>query len=199
VAAREESDSYLRDFESDRSYVYGVIDGQIGENGTLAFGYSWQEANTSSNMWGALTFSANDGRQLEFDRSASTTQDWTYWNSTTHAGFVEYTHRLSDNWQLKASYNYRLYEHDSQLFMGYSATGLDPVTGEGLVGWAYKSPYETEAHLGDVTLSGGFELFGREHEAMLGVSSGSSEGTDWYHPTDFTGAAFGPLPGSTPR
>lgn len=195
VVAREESDSYLRDFESDRTYVYGVIDGQIGENGALAFGYSWQEANTTGNMWGALTFSANDGGQLEWDRSASTTQDWTYWNSTTHAAFLEYTHRLSDSWQLKASYNYRLYDHDAQLFMGYSSTGLDPVTGEGLYGWAYKSPYETEANLGDVSINGRFDLFGQEHEAVLGVSTARSKGTDYYQPTDFSGPAFGPLPG----
>ena len=195
VLAREESDSYLRDFESDRSYLYGVIDGQVGENGTLAFGYSWQKADTSGNMWGALSFIDTNGNQLEWDRSASTTQDWTYWNSTTHAGFVEYTHRLSDSWQVKASYNYRVYDHDSKLFMGYSLFGMDPVTGEGLYGWAYKSPYETKAHLGDITLNGRFELFGQEQEAMFGVSTARSEGTDWYNPTDTTGPQFGALPG----
>lgn len=195
VAAREDSDSYLRGFESDRSYFYGVVDGQVGENGTLALGYSWQKADTSGNMWGALTFSASDGSQIGWDRSASTTQDWTYWNSTTHAGFVDYTHRLGDRWQLKASYNYRLYDHDSQLFMAYSPTGLDPATGAGLVGWAYKSPYRTTAHLGDITLNGRFDLFGREHEAMLGVSTARSEGTEWYNPTDFGGPAFRALPG----
>lgn len=195
VAAREDSDSYLRDFQSDRTYVYGVVDGQIGENGTLAVGYSYQKVNTTGNMWGALTLSANDGSQLEFDRSASTTQDWTYWNSATTAAFVEYTHRLSDNWQLKASYNYRSYDHDSKLFLAYSGTGLDPLTGEGLYGWAYKSPYETTAHLGDVTLNGKFELFGREQEAMIGVSSATSKGTNWYDDTDSGGPAFGPLPG----
>lgn len=196
VAAREESDSYLRDFESDRSYVYGVIDGQVGENGTLALGYSWQKADTQGNMWGALSFIDTDGNQLEWDRSASTTQDWTYWNSTTQAGFVDYTHQLGDNWQAKVSYNYRVYEHDSQLFMGYSLFGLDAQTGEGLYGWAYKSPYETKAHLGDVTLNGRFTLFGREQEAMLGASAARSRGTDWYHPTDTTNPQiFGALPG----
>lgn len=195
VVAREESDSYLRDFESDRSYLYGVIDGQVGENGALAFGYSWQKVDTTGNMWGALSFIDTDGNQLEWDRSASTTQDWTYWNSTTQAGFVEYTHRLSDSWQAKASYNYRVYDHDAQLFMAYSF-GLDPATGEGLYGWAYKSPYETKAHLGDITLNGRFELFGHEQEAMFGVSTARSEGTDWYYPTDTSNQQiFGALPG----
>lgn len=35
VVATEESDSYLRDFQTERKFVYGVIDGQIGENGAL--------------------------------------------------------------------------------------------------------------------------------------------------------------------
>jgi outer membrane receptor for ferric coprogen and ferric-rhodotorulic acid len=195
VAAYEESDSYLRGFQSDRTFVYGVVDGQIGAHGTLALGYSWQQSNTNDNMWGALTFVANDGRQLEWDRSASTTQDWTYWNTTTHAGFVDYTYQLDESWQLKASYNYRRSENDSQLFFAYSPSGLDPDTGEGLYGWAYKSPYETTAHLGDVALKGRFELFGREHEAVMGASVSRSEGTDWWHPTDYAGPAFGPLPG----
>lgn len=194
VVATEESDSYLRDFETDRKYVYGVIDGQIGENGALAFGYSWQEANTNHGMWGALTFTTVDGERLDWDRSASATQDWTYWNSTTHAAFVEYTHQLGENWQMQTSYNYRLYDHDAKIFMAYSVTGFDPVTHEGLYGWAYKSPYETEAHLVDAKLNGKFELFGREHQAMLGVSWATSDGTDYYNPTDTSGVQFGALP-----
>jgi outer membrane receptor for ferric coprogen and ferric-rhodotorulic acid len=195
VVAREDSDSYLRDFNSDRTFLYGVVDGQVGDNGTLAFGYSWQKADTSGNMWGQLTFVANDGSQLDWDRSASTTQDWTHWNTTTQTGFVEYTHQFGPNWQLKATYNYRQYANDSQLFLAYSSTGLDPVTGEGLYGWAYKSPYRTNAHIGDITLNGSYQLFGRDQQAVFGASSAKSEGTEWYNPTSFTGPAFGALPG----
>ena len=193
VAAREDSDSYLRDFESDRSYFYGAVDGQVGENGTLAFGYSWQKANTSNNMWGALSYIDTDGNQIEWDRSASTAQDWAYWNSTTRAGFIEYTHYISDTWQLKASYNHRVYDHDAKMFYAYSG-GLDPVTHEGLYGYAYNGPYETKAHIGDISISGRFELFGREQEAMFGVSSAKSEGTNWEHEMDFEDPAFGALP-----
>jgi outer membrane receptor for ferric coprogen and ferric-rhodotorulic acid len=194
IVATEESDSHLRDFETERTYIYGVVDGQVGENGTLAIGYSWQEANTRGNMWGALTLVTVDGEQMELPRSTSTTQDWTYWNSITHAGFVEYTHRLGDNWELKTAYNYRLYDHDSKLFLAYSVTGIDPETGEGLLGWAYKSPYESEAHLVDLKLNGSFEMFGRRHEAILGVSWATSDGTDYFNPTDTTAPLFQALP-----
>ncbi len=195
VFAREKSDSYLRGFESDRTYLYGVVDGQVGENGTLAFGYSYQKADTRGGMWTALNFIATNGTQLSWPRSASTAQDWTYWNSTTKAAFAEYTHQLGDNWQAKLSYNDREYDHIAQLFMAYSPAGLDAATGTGLYGWAYRSPYETKAHIGDLTLHGHFDLMGQDQEAMFGVSAARSEGVDWYNPTDTTGPAFGPLPG----
>ncbi len=81
------------------------------------------------------------------------------------------------------------------MFFAYSPTGLDPDTGEGLYGWAYKSPYDDRSHLGDLSLKGRFDLFGREQEAMMGVSMSRSNGTDWYNPTDYGGPAFGALPG----
>ncbi|MDP3858939.1 MAG: TonB-dependent siderophore receptor [Stagnimonas sp.] len=194
VAVREDADSYLRDYDTDRSFVYGVVDGQIGDNGTLTFGYSWQKADSDQNMWGALTFNNSDGSQAEWGRSASTTQDWTYWNTITKAGFVEYTHRLSANWRLKASYNYRGNDSDDQLFFAYTLTGLDPVTHEGLVGFAYKGVDGVDSHLGDITINGGYELFGRKQEAMFGLSLAMSTQNYWYHPTDTSGPAFGALP-----
>lgn len=195
VVAHEEGDSYLRDYRNDRSFVYGVVDGQVGENGTVTFGYSAQRANSDHNMWGALTFSNSDGTQAQWDRSASTTQDWTYWNTDNKAGFVEYTHLLGPDWRLKASYNYRSANEDDQLFFAYTLTGLDPVTGEGLLGSAYKGIGTTDSHLGDIALNGSFRAFGREHEAMFGISLGKSEQVYAYHPVDPGDPSYGALPG----
>ncbi|MET0210211.1 MAG: TonB-dependent receptor, partial [Burkholderiaceae bacterium] len=195
VAAREEGGSHLRDFERDRTFLYGVVDGQIGDHGVLSVGYSRQKSDSTGNMWGTLTFVGNDGRQLEWDRSASATQDWTYWNTTTQTAFVEYTHELGNDWRLKGSYNFRSSDDDAQLFMAYSPAGLDPVTGAGLMGWAYKSPSKDTAHLFDVSLNGRYSLFGRKHELTVGLNSSKSTGTEYYNPTSFTGPAFGALPG----
>lgn len=193
VAVAEDGDSYLRDFKSDRNFLYGVVDGQIGDHGTLAVGFSRQKADTSGNMWGTLTFVGSDGKQLEWDRSASTTQKWTYWNTITETGFVDYTHDLG-NWKLKASYNYRTSDNDSTLFMAYSSTGINPSTGTGLAGWAYKSASPITAHLFDLSVNGHFNLLGRKHEATFGVNYSTSERVDNYNPTSFAGPAFGALP-----
>lgn len=180
VAAHEQGDSYLRGKEDQRDFVYGVVDGQVGENGTLTFGYSWQEARTDGNMWGALTFMYADGTQAEWSRSASTTQDWTYWDTTNQNAFVEYVHQLGMDWQLKLSYDYRRSENDDRLFYAtdYQGTGLEPGTNLGLYGYPWGGDDEMTSHLGTATVNGRFPMWGREHEAMFGLGWAKSEATN---------------------
>src|SRR5690606_32991093 len=94
VAAHEDGESYLRANENKRDFFYGVVDGQIGENGTLTLGYSAQSAKSDGIMWGALAWIYSDGTQAEWPTSATTTQDWTFWNTNNQNGFAEYTHQL---------------------------------------------------------------------------------------------------------
>ncbi|MEE7546075.1 TonB-dependent siderophore receptor [Xanthomonas sp. Kuri4-1] len=177
VAAHEDGDSYLRDKSDSRDFLYGVVDGQVGENGTLTAGYSWQKGRTDGNMWGALTYMYSDGTQAEWSRSASTTQDWTFWDTTTQTGFLEYTHQLAPDWQLKLSYNYRRIGNDTRLFYASDilGTGLAPGSNLGLYGYPWGGVDETTAHLGAATLDGHFDLWGREQEVMLGASIARSE------------------------
>ncbi|MFT4198834.1 MAG: TonB-dependent siderophore receptor [Pseudoxanthomonas sp.] len=195
VAAHEDGGSYLSGLDNKRDYFYGVIDGQIGENGTLTLGYSYQKAKTNGNMWGALTYNLTDGSQISWDRSATTAQDWTYWNTQRENAFVEYTYRFNDDWQLKATYNYQRFEEDDLLFFAYTSSGLDAQTHEGLVGWAYRGYDTTTQHMGNVSLNGHFDWLGHEQEVMLGASVAYSNYPQYYYDMDYTQAAFGTLPG----
>lgn len=181
VAAHEKGDSWLRAKQDQRDFLYGVVDGQIGDNGTLTVGYSWQKGQTDGNMWGALAFMYSDGTQAEWNRSASTTQDWTYWDTTQQNAFAEYTHQMGADWQLKATYNYRKVENDDKLFYAtdYAATGLEPGTHRGLYGYPWRGEDEMSAHLGTLTANGHFRMGGRDQEVMFGVSW-SKSGTRSY-------------------
>ncbi|MCR6684911.1 TonB-dependent siderophore receptor [Pseudoxanthomonas sp.] len=202
VAAHEDGESWLRANENSRHYLYGVVDGQIGENGTLTLGYSYQRAKSDGIMWGALTFMDSDGTQNAWPTSASTTQDWTYWDTTNQTAFAEYAHQLGQDWQLKVSYNYRRATGDENMFYAFlrdtdedgTAEALDPATGLGLYGYPWGGKDEATMHLGAVTLNGHFELFGRDQEAMLGLSVARSESDSWERSADFSSPAWGALP-----
>jgi outer membrane receptor for ferric coprogen and ferric-rhodotorulic acid len=194
VVAAEDGESWLRGLRNDRVFVYGVVDGQIGEKGTLTLGYSYQDANTDGNMWGALVLAYSDGTQAEFGRSASTTQDWAFWDTKNQTAFVEYTYALSNAWNLKATYNYREFQDDDKLFFVLSTTGIDRDTGLGLTGWPGSYRTDDAAHLIETSIDGSFELFGRTHEAIVGLSYGTSERKMDMRPVSPDDPAFGPLP-----
>lgn len=181
VAAHEDGDSYLRANHNKRDFFYGVVDGQIGENGTLTVGYSAQAADSDGVMWGALAWTYRNGTQAKWPTSATTTQDWTFWNTNNQNGFAEYTYQFGQNWQLQVAYNYRRSTGTEKLFYIYDplGMGLDPATDTGLVGYPWAGRDRVVANLGTVTLNGHFEMFGREHEAVLGASVARSQTTNW--------------------
>lgn len=194
VVAYDDSGSWLRGLSNDRTFVYGVVDGQIGERTTLTIGYNYQLTHTDGNMWGALTFANSDGTQAVWPRNASTTQDWTYWDTTNQNAFTELSVALSDRWSLKATYNYRAHTEQDKLFFASAPAGIDPGTGLGLYGYPGKYDGNDHAHLGDISLNGHFTAFGREHEAMIGVSQANSASILYYNVVDFAEPAFGALP-----
>ncbi len=196
VAAHEDGDSWLRANRNERDYLYAVVDGQVGDNGTLTMGYSWQRAKSNGIMWGALLFANSDGTQAQWPTGATTTQDWTWWNTTNQTAFVEYTHQLGADWLLKASYNYRRSVGDDRMFYAYdgSGAGLDPDTGLGLVGYPWGGEDQASAHLGTVMLDGHFQLFGRDQQVVLGASVSRSDTDGWEYGADPASPAWGPLP-----
>ncbi|WP_286234561.1 TonB-dependent siderophore receptor [Thalassotalea sediminis] len=193
VVAAEDKGSYLKGLENDRTFFYGTIDGQLTNNSTLAFGYSYQDANTDGNMWGALVFNYTDGTQAEWKTSATTTQDWTMWDTINTTAFIEYVYMFENDWELKATYNQRTSEEDDKLFYAYGS--IDKDTGLGLVGWPGRFGGEFDADLFDLTINGDFSLFGQNHELVFGASHSKSKQHLNQYSFDFSSTpAYGPTP-----
>ncbi|SEL23375.1 outer-membrane receptor for ferric coprogen and ferric-rhodotorulic acid [Roseateles sp. YR242] len=167
VVTHEDKDSYLRALNDKRSTVYGVVEGQVGTDGTLTFGVTLNDSKQHSPMWGSLILLHADGTQAEFDQSASTSVDWTYWNTKSQNAFVEYTHRLAQGWEAKATYNYRHGEEETKLLYAYGTLNSDNT---GLLGWPYHGASTTDNRLFDLNLNGEFDAFGRKHTLLVGLS-----------------------------
>jgi outer membrane receptor for ferric coprogen and ferric-rhodotorulic acid len=193
TGAYEQADSYLRDLSNDRAFVALAVDGQIGERSTLTLGYTNQRTQTDGNMWGALILDYVDGTQAEFPRSASPSQDWSMWDTDFASLYAEYTFELSENWELKGSYNYRDMGDDSKLFYVYSNAGLE-LDNTGLWGWPGRYNTDVESSLFDVNLTGQFNAFGQAHDLTFGISYSDSTTrlTNFEIPAD--APAWGALP-----
>ncbi|MFT3664073.1 TonB-dependent siderophore receptor [Piscinibacter sp.] len=175
VVAHEDKDSYLRALHDTRSTLYGVVDGQIGDNGMLTLGFTYQDSKQKSPMWGSLTLNRVDGSQADFDVSSSTSQDWARWDTRSQSVFAEYTHTLSADWEAKLTYTHRRGDEDTKLLYAYVPTGALNMDNTGLVGWAYRSTTEQTNDVLDANLSGQFKAFGRTHHLIAGLSHSRQE------------------------
>ena len=175
VAVIQDSGSYLDGLENDRTYFSIVVDGQLTDNSTLAFGASYQDANSDGVMWGGLPLAYADGTQADFDVSTSPTQDWTMWDTLNINTFIEYAYTFDNDWEVKATYNRQDSEDQSKLFYVYDAFGaFNSETNLGLVSLPGRYDAEFSANLFDLTAKGEYSLFGQSHDLMFGASTSKS-------------------------
>lgn len=192
VGVAEGKESHLDGLENDLGYVYAVVDGQLTDYSTLTVGYSYQDAKTDGNTWGGLIFNYTDGTQAEWDDSATTTQDWTMWDTINRNAFIEYALQFSEDWRLNINYNRREFEEQDTLFYVYGS--IDKDTGLGGLGWPARYDSEIDADLIEFKLTGFYELFGREHEATLGMSYAQSRDVMYNRAAASDAAAWGLTP-----
>lgn len=196
VGVVEDSGSYLDALEDDRTYLSAVVDGQLTDNSTLAFGASYQDANSDGVMWGGLPLAYADGTQADFDVSASPTQDWTMWDTTNISAFIEYAYIFNNDWEVKATYNRQDSEDQSKLFYVTDTFGIfDRETNLGLAGQPGRYDSEFSADLFNLTAKGQYNLFGQDHELMIGASTSKSTDISFINGYDKTSTpAYGLTP-----
>lgn len=167
VGAFQDGDSYLDRYSKKKKLYYGIVEADLSDSTLLTLGASYQNNQPQGGMWGALPLYYSDGSATDYDRSTSTSADWSYWNSIDKRVFLELEQRLGADWVLKASLNYRKFETDGELFYVYGT----PVKGsdEGL--YSYPSSYTSseDQKYGNLQASGAFALAGRSHDATVGV------------------------------
>ncbi|WP_322522232.1 TonB-dependent siderophore receptor [Guyparkeria halophila] len=180
VVAAEDGDSYLDRHHRERQVVYGVVEADLTDTTLLTAGHTWQNNDSDSPLWGALPMYYGDGSPTNYDRSASSSPDWSYWDNEDHRSFVEVQQLLPGGWEATLTGTHLTSDSDSEIFYLYDpAQQLRPGTTEDLSIIMDNYRYENEQWVADAQATGPFDLFGREHEAMVGVNWSQSEITDY--------------------
>lgn len=192
VGAYLDTDSYLDRYQGKRSILYGITEADIGPNTVIAVGYQRQDHRTRGGLWGALPLFYTDGSPTNYDRSTSTSAEWTRWNVLDQQIFGDLTHNLGGGWTAKLSVMRRAVDEDDELFYVYGTP--DRATGLGLFSYvgAFNGP--TRELTIDAYASGPVTLFGRQHDVVFGVNRGVSAQKQFSSYPAGTGIS---LPGNT--
>ena len=191
VVVKQNKESYLDRYASDKTVIYGVVEGDLTDRTLMTVGYSLQQNDSDSPMWGALPLYYSDGSQTDYDVSTSTSADWSFWNVDNRRAFVELSHGFDNGWQTKAVYNFIDTRQDSRLFYMYGTP--DKTTGEGLMSYPGLYQMQMKQHVADVNASGPFSLLGREHQLVVGSTLSRSTVNELSLYSNDIGTALPPL------
>ena len=203
VVVVQDSESYLDRYAPQKNIYYIFVQHKFSDSTEVSLSHVTNDSQATGNNWGANPLFYTDGSATDYDESTNTSADWSYWDINKQNTVFEISHVFDNGWQLRGTYSYKKTDEDTELFYVYGTP--DKATELGLAGWASEYDNDDEHDLADIYLTGEFELFGREHEFVVGANHSSMEGKEKSLYDYTTGNGFPVMPpltqwtGNTPR
>nr|WP_280514899.1 ferric-rhodotorulic acid/ferric-coprogen receptor FhuE [Aureimonas sp. ME7] len=168
VTSLRDTESQLDRYENGKQLFYGTVDADLSENTTLSVALDYQESRPEGNTWGGLPIWDSNGNPIRWSRSFSPAPDWSHWYTTNKGVTADLEHRFDNGWTARAVAAHAETEADEKLG---SVSGFpDARTGRlRYQGGRFIENRDVDSFDGYAT--GPVELFGREHDFVVGVSA----------------------------
>lgn len=171
-----DTDGQMDRYNQRKTLGYAVIDADLTPDTQLSVGYDYQQKRANGATWGGFPMLYSDGSRTGYDESFNASPEWTYWDTTSKRAFATLQHAFSNGWKFKVGATHDETRADDKLFYpAYNdwttgASNFDRTTGAGISPSA--GLYNTERKVTGVDgyVDGPFQLFGREHQLMAGLS-----------------------------
>lgn len=167
VGRYEQGESFIDLYENDKFVLYGVIDADVTDSTLVRAGISHQEANPDGALWGALPTFYTDGTTTDLPRWQSTAAPWTNWDTDNQNIFATLEQDFGDRWSLQLNYNRIRTANHSELLYLYG--NVDKATGTIEFSNPYKAEGRSTQNSYDGQLTGLVNVFGRDHEVVVGA------------------------------
>ncbi|MGV7197094.1 TonB-dependent siderophore receptor [Xanthomonas axonopodis] len=167
VAAWQDRDYYYDRYHDNKMSGMAVLEGDLTDSTTLTVGYQRQDNSPVGSTWGTVPFFAADGSLANLPRSTNMAPEWTRWQRETSTAFANLEQRFGEDWLLRVNYAHTKGQVQNMRVYG---TGYPAADGSGIFLRTAAGETEDVRDSVDVYLSGGFSLFGRQHDVVVGGS-----------------------------
>ncbi|MEL4014544.1 ferric-rhodotorulic acid/ferric-coprogen receptor FhuE [Dryocola clanedunensis] len=177
VAGYQDNDSWLDRYNQKKKFFYGVLDADLTEATSFSVGYDYQQTNVNSPTWGGIPRWYTDGSKTNPDRSDSTAPDWSYNDKEQKRTFMTLKQKLGNDWQLTVNGTHTEMTLESKQM--YLDGLVDKNSGMMVSPYGPSYPYvggtgyntgKRKVDALDTFANGSYELFGQQHELMIGTS-----------------------------
>ncbi len=171
-----DTDAQMDRYDQHKTLGYAVIDADLTPDTQLSVGYDYQQKRANGATWGGFPMLFSDGSATGYDESFNASPGWTYWDTTSKRAFATLEHGFANGWKFKIGATHDETRADDKLFYpAYNdwvsgASFFDKVSGTGISPSAGFYNTERKVDAVDGFVDGPFQLFGREHQFMAGLS-----------------------------
>lgn len=176
-----DTESQMDRYDQHKTLGYAVIDADLTPDTQLSVGYDYQQKRANGATWGGFPMLFSDGSSTGYDESFNPNPGWTYWDTTSKRAFATLEHGFASGWKFKVGATHDESKADDKLFYtAYNdwmtgASYFDKATGAGITPSAGFYNTERKVSAVDGFIDGPFQLFGREHQFMAGLSYNKRE------------------------
>lgn len=169
-----DTESQMDRYDQHKTLGYAVIDADLTPDTQLSVGYDYQQKRANGATWGGFPMFFSDGTRTPFDESFAANPGWTYWDTTSKRLFATLEHGFDNDWKVRLGATHDKTNADDKLFYPFYAA-FDKNDGSGITPMAGLYETQREVNALDGYVEGPFQLFGRQHEVMAGVSYNKRE------------------------
>lgn len=164
VAAYRHEGLFLDNSNRKKGLLYGVLEADLAPGTVLSLGASHQDVQARV-PWTLPAYT--DFRLLDVPRSTYLGADWNREHYKTTSAFAELEHKFAGGWSAKLAL--RHVDGSVDYRQGYAWGAVDPATRTTDL-WALWFAYDQQQTGLDAYAGGPFSLFGRTHQALVGVN-----------------------------
>ncbi|GAB7531700.1 TonB-dependent siderophore receptor [Pseudomonas sp. 3A(2025)] len=171
VAAYQQGNSFTDHLQQEKTIGYGVLEADLSDDTLLTVGVDYLHSDQNGFSTTGLPVLDSQGKRLKTSRHDNpASRDSSNVQESINT-FASLEHKLGNDWKLKVAANYLHSTRDYDSIIVGTTTGfVNSQTGSGLGYTATKGDNTQEQKGLDVMASGPYQLFGREHELVVGFN-----------------------------
>lgn len=167
VASHDQGNTWVDRYHSESTVLYGIAEADLNDSTLLTVGFDAFKGRYDAGTQNGFSMLDTNGNKTNISRTANAGASWAYNDVQRYNLFAALQKNFANGWQANLSISHSKTETDELL--GYVDGEVDAVTGaaDTYIGRYKWSPEQNAA---DLRLSGPYQLFGREHELLLGLN-----------------------------
>ncbi|MBB3103854.1 TonB-dependent siderophore receptor [Azomonas macrocytogenes] len=169
ASAFQDRQSFQDHYKRLNKAYYGILEIDLSPETLLTFGADYNKTIPTGSNWNGVPLFDSKGNTVHVTRSFNPGASWSTYEQYTHSLFTQLDHNFDNGWVSRTYYTYQVNGYDAQLGSANGIPNVDNGNSTTFISGQYRG--KTKSHAVELYASGPFELFGREHELVIGASA----------------------------